>query len=142
MFNDIVTMFIKYEDKKEKICQWHSKVLYGVELQKNKAVAVSQDGNKPNNIVKLHIPSKDARIGDYKYLKPKAWHKAEDKSDKITLNEGDFFVEGELIDMDIYDDTQYQGGLFGYMRKNYDDVYIIASVDEYKTIPHFEVGGN
>lgn len=142
MFNDVVTLFMKYEDKKEKICQWHRVALADVELQKNKAISVSNDGNRPNNTVTLHIPCTQGKIGDYEYLKPKAWHRAEDKAGKITLVEGDFFVDGEIIDMDIYDDSQYAGGLFTYMRKNYDDVYVISSVNEYKVIPHFEVGGH
>lgn len=141
MFDDVVTLFMKYEDKKNGICQWHRVVLEGVELQKNRAISVSNDGNTPNNIVNLHVPHHKGFIGDYEYLKPKAWYKAEDKSGKITFVEGDFFVEGEIIDMDIYDDTQYTGGLFSYMRKNYDDVYVISSVDTFKVIPHFEVGG-
>ena len=142
MFDDVITLFIKYEDKKNKLCQWHSKVIANVELQKNNAIAVSKDGNKSNDTVKLHIPCKDAVIGEYEYLKPKEWYKAADKADKITLKEGDFFVDGEVSDLDIYEDSQYQNGLFSYMKTNFDDVYVISSVDIYKTIPHFEVGGH
>lgn len=75
------------------------------------------------------------------YRKPKEWKNSEEKERTFTITEDDFFVEGNF-DVETADDDEYPNGLFEYMKQNYDDVYNITSVNRYKTIPHFEVGGN
>lgn len=49
-------------------------------------------------------------------------------------------MSGKYGDSPVNDDD-YPDGFFEYMKGTYDDVYNITTVDVFKTIPHFEVGG-
>lgn len=138
MFTDTVTIFNYHEDKKKGIAQWYPTVLNGVELQIAKGINISKSGNDNADSASLHI-----QINDYIrkiYRKPKQYKNLDDKSGHFTLKPGDFFIEGEYPE-DVIDDTSYQNGFFEYMKSAYDDVYNITTVDVFKVIPHFEVGG-
>ena len=43
MYNDTVTVFNYYEDKKKSICRWYPTVLHDVELQINHGITVTTD---------------------------------------------------------------------------------------------------
>ena len=56
----------------------------------------------------------------------------------MTFTEGkDFFVEGDATSQDTD-----KANFFEYMRKQYDNIFKVASVARYEDVlPHFEVGG-
>lgn len=135
MYNDTVTIFNAYEDKKQAINRWYPTVLEGVELQINRGMTVTTDGNANDNTASLHI-----RNDLDKYLNPVAFKKAEDRENHFTLGQKDFFVEGEL-DLIVIEEDDYPNGFFEYIKSEYDNVFKITTVERYKVIPHFEVGG-
>ena len=110
-------------------------VLHDVELQINHGITVTTDGNANDNTASLHI-----RNDLDKYLNPVAFKKAEDRENHFTLGQKDFFVEGEL-DLIVIEEDDYPNGFFEYIKSEYDNVFKITTVERYKVIPHFEVGG-
>lgn len=138
MFTDTVTVFNYYEDKKKGISVWYPTVLDGVELQIAKGINISKSGNDAADSANLHIKiNADIRKA---YKKPKEYKALEDKQGYFTLKPDDFFIAGEYGVTPIHEED-YPNGFFEYMKGNYDDVYNITTVDVFKTIPHFEVGG-
>lgn len=138
MFTDTVTIFNHHEDKKNGISIWYPTVLDGVELQVAKGINVSKSGNDNADSANLHIKiNTDIRKA---YKKPKEYKALDEKQGYFTLKPDDFFMEGGYDNKPI-DDEDYPNGFFEYMKKTYDDVYNITTVDTFKVIPHFEVGG-
>ncbi len=138
MFTDTVTIFNHYEDKKNGISIWYPTVLDGVELQVAKGINVSKSGNDNADSANLHIKiNADIRRA---YKKPKEYKALEEKQGYFTLKPDDFFMEGGYDNTPV-DDGDYPNGFFEFMKKAYDDVYNITTVDIFKVIPHFEVGG-
>lgn len=133
MFNDTVTIFNQF--KENGVITWYTHVLEGVELQPGMAITVQNEGNASADKAGLHIPFRED------YRKPKEWKNSEEKESTFTLAEDDFFIEGSF-DMGAVEDDNYPNGLFEYMKQQYDDVYNITSINRYKVISHFEVGGN
>ena len=98
---------------------------------------------------KLHIRYKldngKKMIGERKYLEPKEWNAAEDKTNMITFSDGDIFMEGKFPE-DVIPDDEYTSrvykGFYDYLNRTKDNVYLITSVGgPYTLIPHFEIGG-
>lgn len=138
MFIDTVTVFNYYEDKKKGVSMWYPTVLDGVELQIAKGINISKSGNDAADSANLHIKiNEDIRRA---YKKPKEYKALEDKQGYFTLKPDDFFVAGEYGTASV-NDEDYPNGYFEYMKGCCDDVYNITTVDVFKTIPHFEVGG-
>lgn len=138
MFADTVTIFNYHKDKKKGISVWYPTVLESVELQIAKGINVSKSGNETADTANLHIKiNADIRKG---YKKPKEYKALENKQGCFTLKPDDFFMAGKYEDSPVNDDD-YPDGFFEYMKGGYDDVYNITTVDVFKTIPHFEVGG-
>lgn len=138
MFNDVVTVFNYHSDKKNMSAKWYPTVIKGVELQITKGINVSKSGNDNANAATLHIPIDDAIAKKYK--KPLEYKVLDGKQGYFTLKENDFFINGEYS-ADIIDEAEYPAGFFEYMKSTCDDVFNITTVDVYKVIPHFEVGG-
>lgn len=136
MFNDIVTIYNQH--KVDGDITWYGHVLKGVECQPSSAINMMKEAEETADKVNLHIP--DSVVAE-KYLKPKEWMRSEDKVQMLTLAEGDFFIQAEMPEGAI-NDSDYDGGFFEHMKTQYDDVFNITSVQYYKAIPHFEVGGN
>ena len=138
MFTDTVTIFNHHEDKKNGVSMWYPTVLDGVELQVAKGINVSKSGNDNADSASLHIRiNADIRKA---YKKPKEYKALEEKQGYFTLKPDDFFMEGRYDNTPV-DEEEYPDGFFEYMKKTYDDVYNITTVDTFKVIPHFEVGG-
>lgn len=138
MYKDTVTIFNLVEDKENGTALWYPKVLHNVELQICKGIQIANTGNNNADTARLHIKTTPEVMEFYK--KPKEYMKMEDHTGYFTLKPEDFFVIGEFEE--VIDENMYPSGFFEYMKKDYDDVYNITTVDFYKTIPHFEVGGN
>lgn len=138
MFTDTVTIFNYHEDKKQGIAMWYPTVLDGVELQIAKGINVSKSGNDNADSANLHIKI-NADIRKV-YKKPMEYKALENKQGYFTLKSNDFFMAGAYDNSPI-DEADYPNGFFEYMKANHDDVYNITTVDVFKAIPHFEVGG-
>ena len=138
MYTDTVTIFNYVEDKKQGIYMWYPTVLDGVELQITKGINVSKSGNASADSANLHIKINDEI--DKIYKKPKAFKALEDRHGFFTLKPDDFFMAGGYDNTPI-DDEDYPNGFKEYAMSEYDDVFNITTVDVFKTIPHFEVGG-
>lgn len=138
MFTDVVTIFNYHGDKKNASAYWYPTVLEGVELQVGKGINISKSGNESADSAKLHIKI-NADI-QKAYKKPKEYSALDDKVGCFTLKPDDFFMDGAFDNTPI-NEEDYPNGFFEYMKSKYDDVYNITTVDVFKTIPHFEVGG-
>lgn len=147
MFNDTVTIFNKVGIGREQV-YWYVNVLHNVETQLKKGENAMKSGNENANSLYLSIPlissNSDLFADGVKYLKPKEYKALADKSGTFTLAENDFVAIGDYSNLLVgtyIDDESQTGGLYGYMKKTYDDVYNIVTIDEFKGIRHLEVGG-
>lgn len=134
MFGENITIF-NYDENTD---SYYPTVMEGVEVQNTLTVEQTQTGAKETNKVTIHIPYRED------YLKPNAWKKAEDKENFFTFNaknRKDCVYCGAWESKESVEDEKYTNGFYEYLCKNYDDVYLISTVSEYKTIPHWEVGG-
>lgn len=138
MFTDTVTIFNYYEDKKQGIAMWYPTVLDGVELQITKGINISKSGNDAADGASIHIKINENIRKTYR--KSKEYKALEDKQEYFTLKPGDFFMNGGY-EVTPISEEDYPNGFFEYMKSKHDDVYNITTVDVFKSIPHFEVGG-
>lgn len=112
---------------------WYPTVLYNVRLLETRGRNIAKNGVDAADSATLHIRTDNL---EKPYLEPKAWDALADKSKAFTLcQERDFFVVGDVSDVQIVDD------FFQHMKDNYDGVYMITNTDKYELIPHLEVGG-
>lgn len=148
MFNDTVTIFNYIEDKKKGLYKWSVSVIHNVETQISKGQNVIKSGNENADTLYISIPLKTSNnkmfADGIEYCKPNAFKALEDKEGAFTLKEKDFIAVGDysIIFGNILNEEDYAGGLFEYMKKTYDDVYNINTVDIFKGIPHIEVRGS
>lgn len=132
MFTDTITLYNSYYDKTEEEDIYYSTVIENVEVQKNQGANITNSGITSSDAVKVFI---DVINLPKAYLRPKEWASQADKTQSFTLkpNENDFFIVGNIVDST----KDYE-----QMRRQYDDVYKITTVDVYdEVLPHFEVGG-
>ncbi len=137
MFQDTVTIFNKYEDNLENV-KWYPTVLHNVELQVTQGSNIKNTGLTTADKANLHIRNDNSL--EKAYSEPKAWLKDVEMQTSFTLKEDDFFVKGEFPTT-VVNDEEYVGGFFQYMNKKHDNIYRITTVDTFKLIPHWEVGG-
>jgi hypothetical protein len=135
MYTDTVTLF-NYS-KAEQGAYWYCTVLNDVELQITKGSFVAKTGNESVDSCVLHVKH---LFTNKTYVKPKEFALLFDKQNNYTFSDKDFFVQGEY-NLDIVNDTDYQGGFLNYMNKTYDDVFKVTKVDVFKLLPHLEVYG-
>lgn len=135
-----VTVYSPVEDPVTFEVTQHITVLRGVFMDAAKAANVRASGLEGADSVNLFVPlSVGATDGvsllDKRYVDPKEFETAQDKSGLWTLRIGDFFVKGEVVEEND----------FQYINANYDDVYRITKVDKKdfgsESMLHFEVGG-
>ena len=138
MYEDTVTVFNYVEDKKQGTALWYPTVLDGVELQITKGTNISKSGNVSADTASIHIKINDDIRKTYK--KPMEFKVLEDKQGYFTLKPDDFIASGAYRG-DVVDDSDYPNGFFEHMKSTHDDVFNITTVDVFKAIPHFEVGG-
>ena len=78
--------------------------------------------------------------GDKQFLEPKVYKEAQNKDVYLTFNaDTDFIVLGD-IELPSMLDEDYDSGLYNYVNKTYDGVYLINNYTYYSLIPHYEVG--
>lgn len=132
-YNDTVTVYNKYEDKASGRESWYPTVLNGVRLTIKKGANITETGLKSADGVCLSI---NTEALEKPYILPKEWERLSEKSETFTLKEGDFFVYGDT-------DSENTGreDFAEYMKKKYDNCFDVSTIDNYKVIPHLEVGG-
>lgn len=133
VFDTTVTIYNFYDGK------YYPTIIENVEFQYTKASSYNGAAINIDDTVVLNIHLEGL---DKPYRKPKSWN-GDTGSFTIDPNgKKDFFAVGgygtEIIDDEA---DEYSSGFYKYMRKKYDDVYLINSVAEFKLIPHIEVGG-
>lgn len=128
-YTDTVTVYNRQEADYEET--WYPTVLTKVALFPRQSSRFNSTGVQEAINAKLYVH----HIGSG-YVPPKAWRVLDDKSDKFTFDEGDFFVKGDTSSEDHTRDNFAE-----YMRGKYDYCYTVAGVDEFDIIPHLEVSG-
>ena len=106
-------------------------VLHNVSVKHVIGANSSTDGDSNTDSVMLSIC--EEYLNQKAYMKPKEYLELSDKTDKFTLQKGDFFVIGIVEENSDMDD------FLTYMKDNYDDVHEVISVAFYNLIPHWEV---
>jgi len=133
MFEGIITIF-NYDRKTDK---YYPTVLENIEIQKLVSARLIKTGTDDADTVNIHIPYSE------RYRKPMEWQSSDNKADIFTFNaknKKDFIYCGKWEDCKVIADSDYEGDFYAYMSSNFDDVYMISTVAEYNTIPHWEVG--
>lgn len=132
-YQDTVTVYNKYEDKKAGIITYFPTVLENVRLLITKGANIAKSGMDTADSAMLSIHTDDL---EKPYMLPKEWSRLEDKTTAFTFAAGDLFVKGDTSEEDVTTKEFAQ-----YMKKKYDNLFTVTTVDEYKLIPHLEVGG-
>lgn len=132
-YQDTVTVYNKYENKKAGETAYFPTVLENVRLLITKGANMASSGMDTADSAKLFIHTDTLKKP---YVLPKEWSRQEDKTKAFTLAAGDFFVEGDTSEEDtnVKEFTQY-------MKRKYDNLFTVTTVDSFKLIPHLEVGG-
>ena len=135
--NKKVTLFNCWMNPETEEEKYYRTLLDGVDIVETKQANVSKDGKDSVDVVKLYI---DMDKMPKPYQSPRVWKALEEEGKKthITFTPAtDFFVKGDCTGATLPDESVYE-----WMRDNYDDVYMINTVEKYEDIlPHFEVGG-
>lgn len=110
---------------------YYATVLHNVSVKHVHGAETGADGERNTDTVNLSIC--EEYLQDKAYVKPKEYLALEDKTNKFTLQKGDFFVIGIVEENTEVDD------FLSYMKEKYDDVHEILSVGTFNLIPHWEV---
>lgn len=162
LYRQTITLFNRVSRKGEPT-MWIPTVIDGVHLVVRKSSSWDRNGGKNANDVRLHIQYKKSgedrlvlcrtgvksNIDGYrKWCDPRSWKRLVDTEGFITFaygedNDFDFFMEGVFDEYDgpISDANFEHKGLYGYVKLNYDNVFIVSSAQKFETIPHFEISG-
>lgn len=147
MFPHTITLYIITEDQVTFERVTNITVLEGVLLDAAKAANVRSSGMENADAVTVYIPfsvkAYDGQTAEIKrYVSPKEYHVAADKSGLWTLDSAPptdvstFIVKGEVVEPEKD---------FQWINRTHDDVYRISSVDEKDfgsdEMKHWEVGG-
>jgi len=118
----------------------HITILRGVLLDAAKAAGTCANGQEGADSAVLYIPfnaeAADCVTGEARhYVGPVEFQNAEDKSDLWTLRAGDFFVKGEMIELEASVEQ---------IEARHDGVYRIVRVAErdFGNLKHWEVEGH
>lgn len=108
--NADITIYNRYFDLETRLDKYQRTVLKGVFWDEKKAVNTIQSGLESADKVFIAIPFKVS--SNRRYLSPKEFEKAEDKSKYFTLQESDRVVRGAIdfeIDRKVSDlDKEYE----------------------------------
>lgn len=133
-----VTLYYTVEDEVTFQQTNYITVLRGVLLDESKGYNVRASGIEGADAATLYIPF-DVDADGKKYVSPKEFARAEDKSQLWTIDKGNncFFVSGEAV----WPESDFQ-----HINLYFDNVYRVTKVDVKNfgspSMRHFEVGGN
>lgn len=140
MFPHTITLYHETEDPVTFEPSVAITVLQGVLVDASRGANLRESGLENADAVNVYIPfevraTDGTTLLNKRYISPKEYELAADKSELWTLDERhDFFVKGEVV---------IEGKDYQYMNTAYDDVYRITKVDnkDFGGLKHFEVGG-
>ena len=146
MYQDTITLFNRHRDS------WRATVLYGVDLNADRAALITKYGADSKDKASLHIryvegdegPLVQHGLTSYLVKRPKEYTGAAGTIVFRPVSTGevtDFFLEGPWDGEPVINDCDYDAGLFDYLSAIRDGVYAITSVARYSVIPHFEILG-
>lgn len=142
MFDNTLTLF-NYDGTND---VWIKNVIYGVDYGYDDSTNSTTTGEVNAEQMVILIPSDrsgaiiTAEDGEKQYLPRIAYQNETDKSDKITFQSGtDFVYFGNFTGGVSLSDDDYDSGMYDYMNKNYDNVYMVRGCSWHSLIPHFEV---
>lgn len=137
MFEDSITIFNKKYDSQERDNEYFRTVLINVNVEKKKAVNVIKSGLENASSGTIIIPIEYLESDQKEYISPKKYQKlsSEEVIKYFTIQEGDIVVIGEI------DYTIDKKNTITLLKKNYDNVFEIVSVDDKLKggLPHWEV---
>lgn len=143
MYNDTITLFNYHEATG----LWHPCVISGVDLGLSQSSNASREGrNNANTFTALIRTNSKKELmtedGPRRYLSPKEYASCIDPAGFYTFTpEQDFIYEGEWDIFDSIAESEEDEGLYQQMNDQYDGVHMIQSVEFFRLLPHFEIGG-
>lgn len=153
LYQDKITLFNRCVREDESVV-WYPTVIDGVHLILDRAKIVAMYGESASDNAMVNIRYSGNRFSPFvagkPFLSPKEfrklpWYEAEnyitfafgEDFDFIASGMNDGIVEnGNFVADDVYLSF---GGFFGYMNKNYDNVFAITGFSQYNLIPHFSI---
>ena len=148
VYIDSIVIYNRFIDGLMETETYYGTRLDGVRVELTQGNQIATTGNQNADACVVKIP---AAVTGGKYLPPKQWEEAQDKTKNFSLNNEnkDFFVIvrkpllGINIDLPVgmEDSEAYQGGFFQEVCRQYGYAYQITTVDIYELIPRFEIGG-
>lgn len=137
MFEDSITIFNKKYNSLERDSDYFRTFLLNVNVEKKKAVNVIKSGLENASSGTIIIPIEYLESEKKEYISPKKYQNlsSEEVNKYFTLQEGDIVVIGKI------DYTIDKKNTITLLKKNYDDVFEIISVDDKLKggLPHWEV---
>lgn len=137
MFEDSITIFNKKYAPQKRDNEYFRTTLVNVNVEKKKAVNVIKSGLENASSGTIIIPIEYLENDLKEYISPKKYQKlsSEEIGKYFTLQEGDIVVIGKI------DYTIDEKNTIALLKKNYDDVFEIVSVDDKLKggLPHLEV---
>lgn len=143
MFDNIISLF-NYSPVTD---SWAISIIEGVDFHSITSSTKSSQGTKNTDTVELIINCSGDKViktreGKKQYITPSQYAKAESTEELITFTpETDFIMEGDFTCQEPLIESEYEEGLYQFINKEYDGVYMIASSTFLSLIPHFEIGG-
>lgn len=151
MYHNVITVFNFHE----KTGAWYTTVFKGVNLVEHQADTPTRDAGITNadtaeaiiHVRQDRLSCRDPDTGvEKQYARPKEYAALADPAGRFTFTpEQDFFVVGNHdSDVPLTDDeyeSEYGEGLYHFMNRAHDAVYVITSSTYYNLLPHFEIGG-
>lgn len=125
---------------------WHKTIIEGCDAISTDGYNLSSVGLQNISMLSVLVNCNWNKIfetteGNKQFLDPKVYKDALNKEAYVTFNsDTDFIVLGEITDEISLNDEDYDSGLYNYVNKTYDNVYLINSYTYYSLIPHYEVG--
>lgn len=136
MFNLTITLFCLHAEE-----TWHPVVIPGCQLIVDRAARREKAGLDNADGAKLFIQKAQLDKLGIRVTGPKEYDAQTDVHGKIAFHEGiDFFLNGSFPEDPLADEA-YPSGLYDYLNRVRDGVYLITSAAEYYVIPHWEITG-
>lgn len=134
--NKIATVFNRHFDTITEVETWIPTVLNNVNISNTQGANITKAGLESADSCKLFV---DSAATEKAYLSPIEWNKLtlEEKRNAYTFKDEDFFVQGDVSDVEILEENFLE-----WMVNHYDNVFRVTTVDIYADVlPHLEVGG-
>lgn len=145
-YTDEIVLYNRYYSDSLEEEYFFGTELKNVRCELTEGANISNSGLNDASRIVVKIPNDDL---PKPYLAPMKWRKLpmDEMTDSFTFDKDnkDFLVvkkkDGLNIDEELPTGKIDQEDFFNYMKRNYGYCYLIHTVDFYKLIPRFEIGG-